>query len=910
MAAQPGQKRKARDSPITPFNRAAKRVKISSARNILAQTADGALNRNGELDVSSFVKARQFEVEAMEQNKTASKGALSTRAFQQVPRDMRRRSASHNKSRVPKRLRVRAAKEMKEDNTPTVTARTRKPTAQQRLRSKIAKKAQKRNEHSKLVKAKRKDSKVAVEESATIQPAPSKPPKAKSNKLIEPPKPPSLFRKRQIHKTWLPTHLFHAKRAHISPPEAPLWRFAIPLSSTEKSFRATHRAGWTRGCVAWDTSYMSTVHLEGRGSGLINLLRSVGVPEDDLTGKVGEKWRKGRRYWSGWIRERDRVEQWISKVQIIWCSQGSETSLRTTGGNHSTSPDTSKRQIFLRVHPAAFQQIWLELLKVAKVQRPMVSIQDLRFELGSIKIMGPGSTETLHAALTPSPANGESTDVSCVAELWNTLRSLNNPATTPSRAILAFDVIDPRLRHPPKSVTTEPGQDQKLLQILSAWPVDAMQTEMTIFDRLARHTASRLPSQKAINRRKSTANPGSYPDLLPTDPKIPVLLLVERSENSSSSTGQGSWTVILPWKCVEPVWYSLMYYPLSTGGTPRFGGLDEMRQISFEQAAPWFPADYPGTSSGLDWELVERVRRKKEWEKKPKGRRIEWESVDLGLGRQGELGLGWACDWERLFSRPRFGEDKSTKENDESRETGKKEDATSERDAPTETKAADGEERQPADKNADQPDTTNQDPDKPREDSKEKLMIKPNLLHHIPFKELGTLLTKPADLPPRSLITVSLGLIHRGVPLACARIYRFPTKDAALRDAWFQQVNGKISSRKLASKSKPVNLKPLIEAQPGTELPSIHIATTTIMADSSAVPQAGHADYPVCPDEEDLIGFVTTGNFNLGEGRGTGIGCLALEKVINKLKPGSQKVCIIREAGSGIGRVARWRPVD
>ena len=41
-----------------------------------------------------------------------SKKALNTRAFQQVPRDLRRRTASHNVKRVPKRLRARAAREV------------------------------------------------------------------------------------------------------------------------------------------------------------------------------------------------------------------------------------------------------------------------------------------------------------------------------------------------------------------------------------------------------------------------------------------------------------------------------------------------------------------------------------------------------------------------------------------------------------------------------------------------------------------------------------------------------------------------------------------------------------------------------------------------------------------------------
>ena len=97
-------------------NRAAKRVKISEARQILTQTSDKALNQNGDLDVSAFVKAREFEIRAMGANLSGSKKALSSRAFQQVPKDLRRRTASHNVKRVPKRLRARAAKEVRQVN--------------------------------------------------------------------------------------------------------------------------------------------------------------------------------------------------------------------------------------------------------------------------------------------------------------------------------------------------------------------------------------------------------------------------------------------------------------------------------------------------------------------------------------------------------------------------------------------------------------------------------------------------------------------------------------------------------------------------------------------------------------------------------------------------------------------------
>ena len=41
-----------------------------------------------------------------------SKTALTSRAFQQVPRALRRRTASHNVKRVPRRLRARAKREV------------------------------------------------------------------------------------------------------------------------------------------------------------------------------------------------------------------------------------------------------------------------------------------------------------------------------------------------------------------------------------------------------------------------------------------------------------------------------------------------------------------------------------------------------------------------------------------------------------------------------------------------------------------------------------------------------------------------------------------------------------------------------------------------------------------------------
>lgn len=61
------------------------------------------------------------------------------------------------------------------------------------------------------------------------------------------------------------------------------------------------------------------------------------------------------------------------------------------------------------------------------------------------------------------------------------------------------------------------------------------------------------------------------------------------------------------------------------------------------------------------------------------------------------------------------------------------------------------------------------------------------------------------------------------------------------------------------------------------------------------------------PGEEECIGFVTTGNFNLKEGMGIGIGALAFGKVFREGKKGTVgRVVIVRSVGESLGRLARW----
>ena len=406
--------------------------------------------------------------------------------------------------------------------------------------------------------------------------------------------------------------------------------------------------------------------------------------------------------------------------------------------------------------------------------------------------------------------------------------------------MLGFDVVDPRLHHPPRTIDTKRRTTHEIdmLQLLTAWPVDKSQPPQHIFSRRARVLASRaLPSQKSINRRKGQAAPGVYPEQVKTDPRIPIIAFVSKS----TSRGQGMWTIMMPWKCVTPIWYSLMFYPLSTGGTLRFGGLDQTRQVAYEAGIPWFPGDCPGTESGRTWEETERKKREAAWESRPKGRRIEYENVDLGHGRKGEIGTGWACDWDHLF----------------------------------------------------EPESAGQD------------------AVQMPLAQATKLLRTQEDQTNSvgpSLTSVKITMMQQGVVHTCARIYRLPTTDEDLRSRWLERSQ---QTTKRAQKSQG---KQATHRAPDTPHKRREYLAAMLLGDLKATNDDRQSP-PVAPDRADLIGFVTTGNFNLSEGVGTCVGSIALGKAIKHSEMSSilseevrrlQHLCIVRESGQGSCRLARW----
>lgn len=810
--------------------------------------------------MSRFMRTHENEIKSLEKAMKDAKKGLSRRAFQDVPRELRRRTGSHNPLRVPKRLRMKARQEAIDDNTPI--AKNKSGSSASKGTKKWLRKAgieKSRKAKARQRKKKGDPNRVVITPAETEAPvpkaSPEERPRAKGSgskrkilaKLAQPPMPPSRFRRRQEHKTWLPTHIWHTKRATMTPPKEPIWRFAIPLAPATKTYRLTHRAASLRGAVAWDMSYMSTIGLEGVEASIIGLLKALHFAIEDgnkpwLEGGLGKKWRGGTRVWEGWIHEREgSIPKKITHVAVIWSAQ--------------ESPEDKKRKAFIRVHPSAFLHLWNEVVRIAKVQKPAVTVEDLRFEIGSIEMRGPAAAETLCSTLVPSSLTCSSSEAA--KSIWPSLASITDCGSMPPNPIVSFPCSDPRLRDPPQTapVFQDPDSQSQLLETLVSWPIDKCQPSPAIFSRNQRLAAGRsLPSQKSINRRKTAATPGEYPEPRSTDPQIPMLTYI--------STARKTWTVLIPWKCVLPFWRAITRYPVSTGGNPRFGGLEQIRQVSYEVSRPCFPFDFPGTSAGWAWELHERSVREKEWTKRPKGKRVEWTTLDLGNGKRGELGDPWACEWERLL--------------------------------PPSNKDA-GEE-----KNASDP--------------------TPTPFLQILSAEASELIAarnaKEESMKVPRLFTAKISMVQRGVPTTCARIYRLPTSDQELRDQWLalapgpkstsvskqSTARGQASKRKSGHHSKHLQTKALAES------------LLEPIGRRDGPPMVGDDDYPHVPDEDDLIGFVTTGNYNLAEGKPTAIANLALHRVVEPHEDSNcaakeAKLCIIREVGKTFGRLATWEVV-
>ena len=176
----------------------------------------------------------------------------NSRIFQSLPRHLRRRAASHNPRRVPNRMRNKAAAEVHNLSRSLISI----ADSERRL-TQVIKRSRSTG---------RKQS-YGPEEICGERAGLS----TYSNGSVSRPK---LCRLKLTSvlgdKSWLSTHIWHAKRFHMTN----LWSYRLPLTPTLKSFRPAYRAS-RRKAIVHDTSYFGIIELQGSRAKLLEVLSRI-----------------------------------------------------------------------------------------------------------------------------------------------------------------------------------------------------------------------------------------------------------------------------------------------------------------------------------------------------------------------------------------------------------------------------------------------------------------------------------------------------------------------------------------------------------------------------------------------------------------------------------------------------------
>lgn len=553
------------------------------------------------IDVERFTEARAYEIDAMQNAIKTAGESVTHRVWQTLPRHLRRRAASHDVRRVPLRLRDKARAEMV-----PVTRRILK-----RGRSKQGKTKQVSRTESLL--------------------------------------------KRQRDKTWLETHIWHAKRMKMEN----MWGYRLAVTPTEKSFRPSYRASM-HGSILHDSSYHSLIELKGPEKILRNVLDFCCDPQ--CTG-MKRSMSGARVLETNLYKPGSYPFDLIAPVTIMWrplpvantslkptkATPAQGSSKRKRKGKNIVPANTAQRSptraVWVRLHPAVFDDIFAafqgsaSLVLEAEKQRHKdehaeVEIADLRGSVNVFEIMGPKASQVIKGALSSVVDD----DRQEFKKFWPSLIDLQTTASLPRGIVIGMKVLDPRLKFPPKNA--KPRTDGQHPAIPAMTFPAAILAQSEIWDEEKRSVLKKPTYKKKDldTRRSKNLVPGTPLNPVRQDDRIPLLLIQRSLESPSSTHGIHGWTLVFPAGWGMPFLPSLIH----TG--TRVGGQRERGAQAFEAGTAYFPRDFPCTEFYDKYWDERAVKEKTKWNRTPPAKRTNYEK----LGTRSP----WRADWEVVLGLP------------------------------------------------------------------------------------------------------------------------------------------------------------------------------------------------------------------------------------------------------------------
>ncbi|TIB11134.1 hypothetical protein E3P92_02980 [Wallemia ichthyophaga] len=530
-----------------------KRAKANHARKIDTQLPSA-------INVEDHVKARQFEIKALFKAMDSAKSASSTRAFQSLPRHLRRRAASHNPMRVPLRLREKALAELSAPGDVSKLRRKRR----------------------KLLRTRMKKQQSSASRTATL-------------------------RKRQTNKSWLETHIWHAKRMKM----ANLWGYRVARHPTEKSFRPSIRAA-RQGCIVHDASYTSLIQLSANQDDILRVLTAV-------LDRAGES-PSSRRYIFGTREMHSYIYQLnaypsaiIAPISLIW---------------HPADGVRDKRSVWLRCHPSASAKV-LETLQIAarggagdaemcgdaegatSPYPSAVTILNLTGHVNTFDLYGPHSSQVLAGAFKLAKENGRAERIA-----WQKLAKAATPAHLPTGFVAGFTVDDPRLSFPPRN--TKPQKDKPIGVPLT---LSTTLASSGIYDAEERRRVFKPRYKKSqLDSRRSVTAPGKPLAMTADDDTLPILIVQKTIEGGLKDS-------ICGYSLIVPAGWGMQVWPSLTHTDARIGGVDQVDQFAAQVGAAHFPESACPTSTA-NWNEWRRRAGEEEERvmKRPKGKRPHYHS--------------------------------------------------------------------------------------------------------------------------------------------------------------------------------------------------------------------------------------------------------------------------------------------
>lgn len=530
------------------------------------------------------VAGRRAEILALHRAMKSAREAGNTRAWQLLPRHLRRRAASHNLLRLPAYLRGKARAELRASNTVAKTRgelRRRMPERTVggfvRRREQLARRAGRRS------------------------------------------------------KRWLETHLWHAKRFRMTADKRRAdggdghWGFCLAETPHLKSHRASWRAA-NKSATVHDASYTSVFSVHAKGSKpwplqlFLYLAGAVHGWEDEWTS--GE--RICRTVLLGGPDGR-QVLGAVAPIAVLWLPGNELRIFVHPAGARDVRAALDRAAAALRKPPPA-PDLPSNLTVNGSLKREHVSVR--RIAMAPPESIAAGLTGTAqrqskqhHVVAGVAPAlrlegfnvfdmigpdagrilggvlrNAGGVNASLFRRLIHQEAPLSS-ADIPAGLVVSAEVDDPRVSFPPKNIG------------IAEYTRDTMPRptpERTFFD------YARLPtySQGEITRQTEPAE------------RVPVVLI-------QNTVGKlHGYTLLVPRGWGQAFWLSLVH----TGA--KVLGLAQVRQQCLNAQIAAFPYDWVGTRAQVDYDKHAAAERCAAWSRRPPAKRVNYAS----LGREHPFG--------------------------------------------------------------------------------------------------------------------------------------------------------------------------------------------------------------------------------------------------------------------------------